>query len=138
MGIRNFNPYLLLILEQYRPLSLAFRGNSHIKLPIYQQSSAHEELFLSTSDWLLMNQALNGGFPVPVEREISGIKKVLQPGWLSAMGQGHCISVLVRAYSLTKDRRYIEAAENALRPFETEAIDGGVRNHFLGLPWYEE
>lgn len=119
-------------------MSLTFRGKLRVKLPIRQQSSAHKELFLFTSDWLLKNQASNGGFPVPVAREISGIEKVLQPGWLSAMGQGHCISVLVRAYNLTKDNRYIEAAENALRPFEIEAIDGGVRNHFLGLPWYEE
>lgn len=117
---------------------MTFRGPLRIKLPIYQQSSAHKELFLTTSEWLVHNQQSGGGFLVPVAREITGIKRVLQPGWLSAMAQGHCISVLIRAYTLTKDRRYIEAASNALQPFETEAVDGGVRNHFLGMPWYEE
>lgn len=52
-------------------------------------------------------------------------------------GQGHGISVLVRAYNLTNDKRYADAASNALKPFETEATDGGVRNHYLGIPWYE-
>lgn len=105
-------------IEQYKPLSLTFHENAHIKLPINQQSSAHRELFLITSEWLLQNQGLNGGWQVPVAREVSGIKEILKPGWISAMGQGHVICVLVRAFNLTNDQRYIHAAESGLRPFE--------------------
>jgi heparosan-N-sulfate-glucuronate 5-epimerase len=75
---------------------------------------------------------------VPVEREIKGIKQSLKPGWVSAMGQGHALNVLTRAYHLTKDRRYVDAALKALHVFEMEAVDGGVRNHLFGLTWFEE
>lgn len=64
---------------------MTFHGKAKIRLPIYQQSSAHREFFLLTADWLVQNQGQNGGWAVPVAREVSGIKKVLQAGWLSAM-----------------------------------------------------
>lgn len=56
---------------------------------------------------------------MPVSREVANIKNTLEPGWISAMGQGHGLSVLVRAYNMTGDTRYADAVLNALRPFET-------------------
>lgn len=76
---------------------------------------------------------------------------VLPPGWYSAMGQGHAISVLTRAYHVSGDGKYLEAAKKALGPFKQDSPGagspvssspdsrGGVRAWFLGhLPWYEE
>lgn len=41
----------------------------------------------------------------------------LNPGWCSAMAQGHGISVLVRAAQITGETRFWDAAELALKPF---------------------
>jgi hypothetical protein len=86
--------YKFEFLDQYKLklLSLTFRGATQIKLPIYQQSIAHKELFLLAANWLLETQISNGGWPVPVDRDVSGIKKTLKTGWLSAMGQGHGVN----------------------------------------------
>ena len=41
----------------------------------------------------------------------------LNPGWCSAMAQGHGLSVLVRAAQITGDKRFWDAAHLALKPF---------------------
>ena len=55
----------------------------------------------------------------------------LQPGWCSAMAQGHGLSVLVRAAQITGESRFWKAAELALKPFTQNVKDGGVRNKFM-------
>lgn len=64
----------------------------------------------------------------------------LSPGWYSAMGQGHAISLLARAYHHSHgDRRYLQAAINGMRPFRVPSKQGGVLAKFMGkLDWYEE
>ncbi|KAI6194073.1 Heparosan-N-sulfate-glucuronate 5-epimerase [Aphelenchoides besseyi] len=123
--------------EQYQALELVFHGSMILKFPLKQQTHAHKEQFMTSADWFVENQNQNGGWSVPVVRKWSE-KVQLKAGWISAMGQGHAISVLVRAFNITNDRRYLNAAMNALTPFETESIDGGVRTHLFGYAWYEE
>jgi uncharacterized protein YyaL (SSP411 family) len=43
------------------------------------------------------------------------------------MAQGLAISVLLRAYQLTGDKKYFESAEKAYKVFEVDIVDGGVR-----------
>lgn len=57
------------------------------------------------------------------------------------MGQGHGLSLLSRAFALTKDSKYSSACEKALRTiFDHSGIDNlGVRAIFMDeYPWYEE
>ena len=58
----------------------------------------------------------------------------------SAMGQGHALSVLARAYHHSGgDTSYLKAALTGLRPFDVASSAGGVLASFLGhIPWYEE
>lgn len=60
--------------------------------------------------------------------------------WVSALAQGQGISVLVRAYTLADDNKYIVAARYALRAFGIPMRDGGVL--FVDNDdddwWYEE
>lgn len=63
----------------------------------------------------------------------------LAAGWLSAMAQGHGMSVLVRAYLATGEINYLHNAELALNSFAVNASAGGVRNYVFDMyPWYEE
>ena len=78
----------------------------------------------------------NGGWKVGVTREIANRLLILPPGWLSAMGQGQAMSVLSRAYHLTHDDVYLQAALKAIKPFHFESNRGGVVAHlFDKFPW---
>ncbi|HLQ30948.1 MAG TPA: D-glucuronyl C5-epimerase family protein [Ktedonobacteraceae bacterium] len=45
---------------------------------------------------------------------------------LSALTQGIGLSVLIRAYQLTSDRAFLEAAQRVVHTFELDILDGGV------------
>lgn len=78
-----------------------------------------------------------GGWPNPVRRKLSEFSELKQ-GWYSAMGQGHAISLLSRAYHHSKgDTKYLKAAMDGLKPFRILSRHGGVLTKFLGkLDWY--
>lgn len=82
---------------------------------------------------------LLGGWPNPVKRKLSEFAELKQ-GWYSAMGQGHAISLLARAYHHSKgDSRYLRAAVDGMKPFRVPSKQGGVLAKFLGkFDWYEE
>src|SRR5260221_5480620 len=46
--------------------------------------------------------------------------------WLSALTQGNALSVLVRAYQLTSEQPFLDAAQRVIRTFERDILDGGV------------
>lgn len=62
----------------------------------------------------------------------------LDDPWLSAMGQGEAISVLLRAHRLTGDDRYVEAAREAFVPLTLDVAEGGVSRRINGHLVLEE
>ena len=61
------------------------------------------------------------------------------PGWISAMGSAHAMSVLTRAFRHSGKKKYLEAAIKALQPFSLLSNKGGVKALFMGkMTWYEE
>jgi len=122
-----------------RLVSLQFSGALTLRRPILQMTKAHGEMFIRTAEWFVKNQDEQGGWSVPVMRSIADNKLVLPAGWHSAMAQGHALSVLTRAYHLTKDIRYVRVAEHAVDMFKINAKDGGITNKIFGdYDWYEE
>lgn len=104
-------------------------------------TSEHMAQFYAAAEWLVNHQdSKTGGWATPVKRHIVAGIADLQPGWYSAMGQGHGISVLARAYHHSGGRPvYLETALRALKPFSVPSAQGGVLAKFLGqIPWYEE
>ena len=101
--------------------------------------AAHLDNFRDASDWLVRNQdQKTGGWKNMVKRSFAGCE-VLQPGWISAMGQGQAMSVLSRAYASFGDKNFIRAMSKALKPFTVASADGGVKAVFMDkYVWYEE
>ena len=63
----------------------------------------------------------------------------LEPGWYSAMSQGQAISLLVRAYLKSNDKKYFVAAVEGTKPFNILSSEGGVLAQFAGkFNWYKE
>jgi heparosan-N-sulfate-glucuronate 5-epimerase len=65
-------------------------------------------------------------------------KYALPAGWITAMGQGEAISVLLRAHDLTGHEHYAELARAAFGPFEHAVEAGGVTRHIDGRLVLEE
>ena len=56
---------------------------------------------------------------------MSGVVE-LAPGWYSAMAQGQAMSLLVRAYLVSGDPRYLTSACQATKIFQVSSQQGGV------------
>jgi heparosan-N-sulfate-glucuronate 5-epimerase len=102
-------------------------------------TTEHLSHFYDAAEWMLENQNQDGGYPIPVKRKLGPGFDDLNKGWLSAMSQGHAISLLSRAYFHSGQTKYLTAAINALKPFRIPSYQGGVLATFLGkFVWYEE
>ncbi|BDQ02403.1 D-glucuronyl C5-epimerase family protein [Ignavibacterium sp.] len=107
---------------------------------LYQKNFSDEELklrFLKQADWLINNfTEIHCGkiWYIYYDIPLYGIKKP----WYSALAQGEAVSVLTRAYLLTKDETYLNLAEDAIKPFFVEVKNGGLLNYFNSIPIYEE
>jgi len=93
--------------------------------------------FLRLADWLLERAVPDlGGVVWRTEFPVS--KYRLEPGWISAMGQGQAASVLLRAHELTGGDAYLTAARDALPALTTAVAAGGTQNTLDGIPVLEE
>ncbi|ODM97495.1 D-glucuronyl C5-epimerase [Orchesella cincta] len=104
-------------------------------------NAEHMAQFYQAADWFVLNQDEMGGWPIPVKRKFSSdFPAVLEPGWNSAMSQGHALSLLSRAYYFSNSSAYKNALIRAVSQiFELSGLDKGVQTRFLDkYVWYEE
>jgi len=100
----------------------------------------HIAHFKDATNWVVKNQdQATGGWKNEIVRTFKHGVKTLRPGWISAMGQGQCISLLSRAYYVTGNKSYIRAISLALKPYTVPSAQGGVKAIFMNkYVWYEE
>jgi len=93
--------------------------------------------FLFLADWLLEHSTREpDGVVWRIDVPVPKYGK--QPGWISAMGQGQAISVLLRAHALTGKQRYLEAARGAFPVLCRPVAAGGTQSEIDGRPVLEE
>ncbi|XP_063233030.1 D-glucuronyl C5-epimerase B [Bacillus rossius redtenbacheri] len=134
------NPKRKLSRSKFKVAAVVFRGAGSLD-NLTLSSSEHLDQFYDAARWFVRHQDPGtGGWANPVRRRVAPGMADLEPGWYSAMGQGHAISVLARAYFHSGgERRYLEAALAGLKPFQVPSSRGGVLASFLDrFPWYEE
>lgn len=120
-------------------INISLLGSGHFDNLTFA-TTEHIAHFYDAAEWFVRHQdAKTGGWSNPVKRKLPGFTE-LKPGWFSAMGQGHAISLLARAYYHSKGApKYLNAAINGLKPFRVPSKQGGVLTRFMGkLDWYEE
>lgn len=98
-----------------------------------QQSSLN--IFLKVADWLINNLKT---FKIKGENVSVFFMDYGKPNVLSGMAQGLAISVLVRAYKITKNSEYLKRAVEAFNTFKLKIKEGGVVDTSLGIPILEE
>ncbi|XP_063984404.1 D-glucuronyl C5-epimerase B isoform X2 [Diachasmimorpha longicaudata] len=131
--------YKKLSRSKLKVLRIILNGSGKID-NVTLSTSEHMEQFYDSAKWFVNNQNVtSGGWANPVRRKVASGMGTLEPGWYSAMGQGHGISVLSRAYYHSQDDKYLQAAVRALRPFRVASNKGGVAASFFDkFVWYEE
>lgn len=125
---------------QYNPIAIAQYGLGNYNL--YQRSGGegNRAKFQLTADWLKENLVENQfGVPVWMHYFDFEYQEGLRAPWYSGLAQGQGISVLVRAYQLTQNEEYLQAAEKAFNSFLVTVPEGGVIDRDKdGNLWIEE
>lgn len=110
----------------YQPTTIAEYGLANWNAYLATRNEKYKHAFITQARWLvahethLTNDA--GGWHISC-----ALPSYFAYGsWLSAMTQGNAISVLVRAYRLTKEDVFLQVARRAVRTFEWDIRDGGV------------
>ncbi|KAJ8417187.1 hypothetical protein AAFF_G00284140 [Aldrovandia affinis] len=138
VGLSNTKAVKATKIMPRRVVKLVLRGRGLLD-NVTISTTAHTAAFFAASDWLLRNQDERGGWPIMVTRKLGEGFRALEPGWYSAMAQGQAMSTLVRAYLLTRDPVYLNAALRATGPYRLPSEQHGVKAVFMNkYDWYEE
>jgi len=131
----NYGSYGL----QYNPVFIGIYALDNYQEYLNTANASFRDKFLIQANWFVRNARLKGNFSV-WEYTFDwpwNVYNVTVP-YVSALAQGNGLSVLVRAYIMTGNATYLEVAETAMKSFEFEMNEGGVRYTDSGGVWYEE
>jgi glycosyltransferase involved in cell wall biosynthesis len=113
----------------YHPIHIAQFALAHWNVYMLTGNDEHKEAFIAQALWLLDHEARlsgdTGGWPLPLSSLMPRTNAPSRPV-LSALAQGNGISVLVRAYQLTENAAFLQAAHRVIRTFELDILDGGI------------
>lgn len=125
---------------QYNPIAIAQYALGHYNLYKRTGDRKHLDIFIKEADWLVNNLVPNEkGVYVWYHHFDWEYREGLKAPWYSGLSQGNGLSVMVRAYQLTKDERYRIAAERVYISLITEIKDGGAMfTDINGDIWIEE
>lgn len=112
----------------YNPMTIVQFTLAHWNQYLASSNEWYRKKFLVKARWLVEHEVLIGedasGWPISIPYPDCHTRGP----WLSALAQGCGISVLVRAYMLTSESVFLDAAHRAVRTFERDILDGGVCN----------
>ena len=122
----------------YFPISIGQMGLSVFHSYLKTKSDVDKQRFLKFADWFMEHGEKDETLGLRWMTDVS-LPAYKNPGpWQSAFSQARGISILLRAYQLTRRKSYANAAKEALKPFLHSVKDGGVSSYTIHGPFYEE
>jgi len=103
-----------------------------------KQDEKSLKIVQKVADWLVEHQSSDGSWVYDFRYENPDLDLKLNPGWKSAIAQGNAISLLVRAFNLFRDQRYLDAAYNAVPVLFVPVESGGLQRPIDGMMFFEE
>lgn len=117
--------------QHYNPTRIAAYGLAHHDKFIEFGRSVNLETFLRVADWFMAREDAVWTYDFDW--------RTLTAPWTSAMAQGVGISVLVRAFNLTRKASYLDHAAQATLPLSLPLSSGGLRSSLpTSQPFLEE
>ena len=133
--------YLGKIGTQYNPDAIAQYALGYFEEYIRKPDDKLKDEFLRQAAWFVNNlsERENGVGVWEYNFDWEYFRKLKKP-WYTSLGQGHGISVLARAYWLTKKSIFLNTADKAFLSFlNTIDVEGGVKYVDRdGFVWFEE
>lgn len=136
-----FNDYKGIIGRNYNPAYVAWHGISNLQKWLETKDDKYYGVFKDQVSWLKENykDGAERGYVWTYEFDWQeGLKGRFKAPWISAMAQGLCISLLVRASTVLNDAECLQIAAQAVKVFELNVEAGGVRHIEDGHALYEE
>jgi hypothetical protein len=122
----------------YFPITIGQVGLAVFHTYLKTKSEKDKERFMKFAHWFADNVDLDENFGARWMTEVA-LPQYKNPGpWQSAFVQSRAISILLRAYQLTNEKKWLELAEKALIPYTIDVKDGGVTSFTKSGPFYEE
>ncbi|QKY71107.1 D-glucuronyl C5-epimerase family protein [Lentibacillus sp. CBA3610] len=124
----------------FNPSTIAQYGLQHYSLYLKTNDVSSKNKFLRVADWFVNHQDSRGGWAYQFDHDFfpKRLNKLKGP-WYSAIGLGMAMSVLSRAFYLTKNRKYRSYALQAKMLFKTPSAGNGVLAKFeSNYLFYEE
>ena len=110
----------------YNPTTIAQYALAHWNAYLTTADERHKEAFMSQVYWLMAHEACGDDDKACWPILFPSHTYNATGSWLSALTQGNCISVLVRAHQLTHEDIFLQVARRAIRTFYLDIVDGGV------------
>jgi hypothetical protein len=127
-----------------QPLTHCHWTMGHFHRYLESGDEADRQRFLDSVDLLLEARTRrpvpNGGTADVWEYDFEFPQCAPHPvPWISAITQGSAIAVLIRAYQLTGQAKYLDAVHDAEAIYDVDVADGGIRSRDAeGNIYYEE
>ena len=111
---------------QYNPIAIAQWGLGNYNLWKKNSSDIYKENFLKCSRWMEQNLKDKNGLKLWFHEFDFEYRDTLKKPWYSGLAQGQGLSVLLRAYQITKDEKYLNASKAVFKSLTIEVKEGGV------------
>lgn len=122
----------------YFPITIGQMGLAVYHTYLRTQNEQDLKRFLKFAEWYKINAEHEGTLGARWLTDIP-LPAYKNPGpWQSAFAQSRGISILLRAYQVTKKQEYAELAERALISFKYSTSEGGVVSFTKWGPFFEE
>ena len=122
----------------YYPISIGQYGLAIFHTFLATDSTEDRNRFLKIVDWFYDNRLSDPRLGDYWLTDVPKPEFRISKPWPSAFSQSRAISILLRGYQMTEDKKYLQAATNALKIFEVPAKEGGVTTFTEFGPFYEE
>jgi hypothetical protein len=123
----------------YYPISIGQFGLAVFGSFLKTQTDEKKEHFLRIANWFYENRIEDDSLGVYWLTDVPKPEYGISKPWKSAFVQGRALSILLRAWQITLDNKYLETSKKALIPFTFDIRDNGVTAYLKnGHPFYEE
>jgi len=122
----------------YFPISIGQMGLSVFHTFLETGSDRDKQRFMKFVNWFYEHAEISDEFGARWMTDVALPQYKNEGPWASAFSQARGINILLRGYQLTKDKKYAELAEKALKPFTISSDQGGVTSFTEWGPFYEE
>lgn len=123
----------------YYPISIGQYALAVFHSYLDTNDEEHKAHFLRIADWFYNNRTEDDKLGVYWLTDVPKPEYGVTEAWKSGFSQSRGLSVMLRAWQLTGDDKFLEASKKALLPFTYDISEGGVAVDLEGgTPIYEE